>query len=77
MSSVEHYRLALLQYIQYQQQLQAVLRLQEEIGELRTQISARHKKHRRCDKEIRKDFKVLLHLFSATNARSSMPLTLP
>jgi len=50
MSSVEHYRLALLQHIHYQQQLEAVLRLQDEIAALRGQISLRHKKHRRCDR---------------------------
>lgn len=58
MSSVEHYRLALLQYIQYQQQMEAVLRLREEVAELRAQIALRHKKHRRCDREITKQFKV-------------------
>lgn len=58
MSSVEYYRLALLQYIQYQQQVDALIKIREEVADLRSQIALRHKKHRRCDKEITKQFKV-------------------
>ena len=50
MSSVEHYRLALQQQILYQQPLEEYMALQTEIEDLKAKISAKHKKHRRCDK---------------------------
>lgn len=58
MSSVDYFRLALLKQIQYNQQMDEYLRLQDEIAELKNQIASRHKKHRRCDKEIKKEFNV-------------------
>lgn len=58
MSSAEYYRLALQQQVLYYQNIQECLALQEEIEELKSRITAKHKKHRRCDKEINKDFKV-------------------
>ncbi len=62
MSSVDYFRLALLQQIHYQHQMEEYLRAMEEIASLKDQIAARHKKHRRCDKEIKKEFNVKLSI---------------
>lgn len=77
MSSVDYFRLALLQHIHYQQQMDEYLRVKDEIRHLKEQIASRHKKHRRCDKEINKEFKVIYSLFSAHNAKKYMLPTLP
>lgn len=71
MSSVEYHRLALLQYVLFQQQLEECISLEAQIAELKEAVAARHKKHRRCDKEISKTNKVIPLLPSATTAKSS------
>lgn len=48
------------------------LALEEELEELRAKISARHKKHRRCDKEIHKSYKVKIYLFSVEIVKKVM-----
>jgi hypothetical protein len=54
MSSVEYYSLCLQQQTLYYQQLEECLALNASIQDLKTKIAAKHKKHRRCDKEIEK-----------------------
>ena len=61
MSTNEYHRLALLQYVRMQHNLEEVQTALSEVEELKQQIAARHKKHRRCDKEIEKPFNVLLY----------------
>ena len=56
MEPAHYYRLALQQQVLYQQQLEELIQTEEDIQGLKTRIAARHKKHRRCDKEIQKEF---------------------
>lgn len=72
MSSSEYFRLVLLERINYDHQMEHFLRLQDEIAVLKEEIAMRHKKHRRCDREISKKFEVLLRGFSAAIAREFM-----
>jgi hypothetical protein len=77
MSSVEYHRLALLQYVRFQQQLEECISLEAQIAELKEAVSARHKKHRRCDKEISKTNKVNTILPSVTTAKNYTRRKLP
>lgn len=74
MSSDEYYRLALQQQVLYYQNLQEVLEVEAEIEDLKAKIAAKHKKHRRCDKEIQKEFKVTFLIFSVLSVRRCMHL---
>lgn len=58
MSTNEYFRLALLQYVRIQHNLESIQKAQTEIDELRQAVAARHKKHRRTDKEIDKSLQV-------------------
>lgn len=73
----EYQKLALQQYVHYQTQMDEYLALEEELEELRAKISARHKKHRRCDKEIHKSYKVKIYLFSVEIVKKVMLQTQP
>ena len=75
MTSPDYYRLALQQQMLYHLQMEAILKAEEEIEALKTNITAKHKKHRRCDKEIQKEFQVKKVLFSVKCVRKSMLLT--
>ena len=52
MTAPDYYRLALQQQLKYYQQMEAVLEAETDIEALKARIAAKHKKHRRCDKEI-------------------------
>lgn len=71
MSSVQWSRLAMQQQMLYYQNMQECLDLEEEIETLKTRIASKHKKHRRCDKEIEKENQVTIFLFSVPSAKRS------
>ena len=77
MSTLWYYRLALLQWIRYNQSLEEVVSLQSEIAELHAKVSAHQKKHRRCDKEIEKHEQVTRCLASVLIAIRSTARKLP
>jgi hypothetical protein len=78
MSTNEYFRLALLQYIRMQHNLEALQKSQAEVDSLRAKVSARHKKHRRSDKEIEKNLNVIFYIIlSVPTVNESTPRKLP
>lgn len=62
MSTINHFRLALLEQLRYHHQLEELISLKEEIEELRDKVALFQKKHRRCDRDITKHEQVTLPL---------------
>ena len=58
---MDHFRLALLEQLKYHMQLEELMKLREEIEDLRENVSLFQKKHRRCDRDIAKMEKVRKH----------------
>jgi transposase len=61
--STSYFSEALMQEMLYLSNLREIEQLNEEIAELKAAIFSRQKKHRRCDKEISKNFNVRFLLF--------------
>ena len=60
MASYEHHRLAIQQLALYHRQMDEYLKAKAEVEELRQQVASKQKKHRRCDRDIRKTHQVFL-----------------
>lgn len=73
--STSYYSEALMQEMLYQYNLRRISELTEEISALKTAIFTKQKKHRRCDKEISKNFNVVFMLFSVDFVKECMPPT--
>jgi len=72
MSTVEYYRLTLLQLLKYNLSIESCIKLEEEIRELKGLIGQHQRKHRRCDRDINKEEQVPLSLYSVLFVRRSM-----
>lgn len=61
--STNYFSEALMQEMLYLSNVREIEKLNEEIAELKAAIFSKQKKHRRCDKEISKNFNVCFILF--------------